>query len=150
VGVGFDHWLIASFAPTPSATQDWNFILGFNLPLYFWAKNEDIRKAGSDLEAAKQDLGSIKVQTAGQVTSLYRQILRSRETALLYRNTLVPLAHQAFEVMLISYQNGKVDFTTLITTFRQFSDARSAYLQAANALLAGKIAIEQAAGGNLQ
>ena len=150
VGLGLDHWLIPSFAPTPTRTQDWNFSIALNLPIYFWAKNEDIRKARSDLAAAKQDLGSIEVQTEGQVTTLYRQILRSRETALLYKNTLVPLAHQAFEVMLIAYQNGKVDFTTLISTFRQFSDARLAYLQAVNALLAGKVAIEQAAGGNLQ
>ena len=62
---------------------------------------------------------------------------------------LVPLAHQAFEVMLIAYQNGKTDFTTLISTFRQLSDARTAYLQAVNQLLAGKVALEQAAGGNL-
>ena len=94
--------------------------------------------------------GSIRVQTAGNVTSLYRQILRSRETALLYRNTLIPLAHQAFEVMLIAYQSGKVDFITLISAFRQESDSRAAYLQAVNALLAGKVAIEQAAGGALQ
>jgi outer membrane protein, heavy metal efflux system len=150
IGLGFDHWLIPSFAPTPGATQDYNFTITFNLPIYFWAKNEDITKARTDLEAAHQDLSSIRTQTAGQVTSLYRQILRSRETALLYRRTLIPLAHQAFEVMLIAYQTGKVDFTTLISTFRQESDSRAAYLQAVNALLAGKVAIEQAAGGQLQ
>ncbi len=150
IALGFDHWLIASFAPTPTHTQDWNFQVAFNVPVYFWVKNEDINKARSDLSAAREDLSSVGIQTAGQVTSVYRQILRSRETALLYRNTLIPLAHQAFEVMLIAYQNGKVDFTTLITTFRQLSDSRSAYLQAVNAFLAGKVAIEQLAGGNLQ
>lgn len=150
LGFGFDHYLIASFAPTPSHTQDWNFQIGFNLPIFFWAKNEDIKRAHQDLDAAREDLESIRVQTAGQVTALYRQILRSRETALLYRNTLIPLAHQAFEVMLVTYQGGKTDFTTLISTFRQESDARSTYLQAVNQLLAQKVALEQAAGGALQ
>lgn len=149
VAFGFDHWLISSFAPTPNHTEDWNFQVGFNVPIFFWAKNADIKRAHEDLDAAREDLESIRIQTAGQVTALYRQILRSRETALLYRNTLVPLAHQAFEVMLIAYQNGKTDFTTLISTFRQLSDARTAYLQAVNQLLAGKVALEQAAGGNL-
>ena len=147
IAIGYDHWIITNFAPTPNNTKDWNFQLGWNVPLYFPAKNEDIRKAHNDLNAAREDLNSIRIQTAGNVTSLYRQILRSRETALLYRNTLIPLAHQAFEVMLVAYQNGKVDFITLISTFRQESDARAAYLQAVNALLAGKVAIEQAAGG---
>ncbi len=149
LGFGFDHWLIASFAPAPNHTEDWNFQIGFNLPIFFWAKNADITRAREDLDAAREDLESIRTQTAGQVTSLYRQVLRSRETALLYRNTLTPLAHQAFEVMLIAYQGGKTDFTTLISTFRQLSDARTAYLQAVNQLLAGKVALAQAAGGNL-
>jgi outer membrane protein TolC len=150
ITIGYDHWIIANFAPTPNNTKDWNFALAWNLPIYFPAKNEDIRRARNDLNAAREDLDSIRVQTAGTVTSLYRQILRSRETALLYRNTLIPLAHQAFEVMLIAYQGGKVDFITLISAFRQESDSRAAYLQAVNALLAGKVAIEQAAGGDLQ
>ena len=124
--------------------------IGFNLPIFFWAKNEDIKRAHQDLDAAREDLESIRIQTAGQVTTLYRQILRSRETALLYRNTLIPLAHQAFEVMLVTYQGGKTDFTTLISTFRQQSDARSTYLQAVNQLLAQKVALEQASGGSLQ
>jgi outer membrane protein, heavy metal efflux system len=150
VGLGYDHWLIPSFAARPTQTRTWNFIVTFNVPIYYWSKNEDISKAQSDLNAAREDLNSIRVQTAGNVTSLYRQILRSRETALLYRNTLIPLAHQAFEVMLVAYQNGKVDFITLISAVRQESDSRAAYLQAVNALLAGKVAIEQAAGGELQ
>jgi outer membrane protein, heavy metal efflux system len=150
IAIGYDHWIIASFAPTPNNTKDWNFQLTWNVPIYFPRKNEDIEKARNDLNAAREDVDSIRVQTAGNVTSLYRQILRSRETALLYRNTLTPLAHQAFEVMLIAYQNGKVDFITLISAFRQEGDSRAAYLQAVNALLAGKVAIEQAAGGDLQ
>jgi cobalt-zinc-cadmium efflux system outer membrane protein len=150
VGVGYDDYLISSFAPVPSHTQDWNLLVSFNLPVFFWAKNEDIRSARRNLDAAREDLDSTRIQTAGQVTTIYRQILRSRETALLYRNTLIPLAHQAFAVMLVAYQGGKTDFTTLISTFRQQSDARSTYLQAVNQLLAGKVALEQAAGGSLQ
>ena len=147
---GFDHWLIASFAPAPNHTEDWNFAIGFNLPIFFWAKNEDIARARQDLDAAREDLEAVRIQTAGQVTTFYRQILRSRETALLYRDSLIPLAHQAFEVILIAYSGGKTDFGTLITTFRQQSDARSAYLQAVNELLAQKVALEAAAGGSLQ
>jgi outer membrane protein, heavy metal efflux system len=150
LGMGFDHWLINSFAPSPNHTQDWNFQVGFNLPFFFWAKNEDIARARKDLDAAREDLESIRTQTAGQVTTLYRQILRSHETALLYRDTLVPLAHQAFEVELVAYQSGKTDFTTLISTLRQQSAAQSTYLQAVNQWLAQKVALEQAVGSGLR
>jgi cobalt-zinc-cadmium efflux system outer membrane protein len=147
---GFDHYLIAPFAPALTHTQDWNFGISFNLPLFFWAKNEDIKRAGRDLAAAHEDLNAIRLQTAGQVTTIYRQMLRARQAALLYRDTLIPLGRQAFEVMLIAYQTGKTDFTTVISTFRQLSDARSTYLQDVNQFLAGKVALEQAAGGSLQ
>jgi cobalt-zinc-cadmium efflux system outer membrane protein len=150
VGFGFDHFIVANFAPTLAHTQDWNLTIAFNLPIFFWAKNEDVASAGRNLEAAREDLDSIRIQTAGLVTTTYRQILRSRETALLYRDTLIPLARQAFAVMLVAYQGGKADFTTLITTFQQRSAAQSTYLQAVNQLLAGKVALEQAAGGSLQ
>lgn len=150
IGFGLDHFEVANFAPTLAHTQDWNLTIGFNLPIFFWAKNEDIESAGRNLEAAGEDLDSIRVQTAGQVTTTYRQILRARETSLLYRDTLIPLARQAFAVMLVAYQGGKADFTTLITTFQQRSGAQSTYLQAVNQLLAGKVALEQAAGGSLE
>lgn len=150
VGIGLDHWLIPSFGPTPNHTETWNALISFNVPIFFWAKNEDINRARQDLNAAREDLHSIRIQTAGTVTTLYRQILRSRETALLYRGTLIPLAIQAFKVMLVAYQSGKTDFITLISTFQQLSNSRSTYLQAVNQLLASKVALEQTAGGSLQ
>jgi cobalt-zinc-cadmium efflux system outer membrane protein len=150
LGMGFDNWLIQSFAPQPNHTQTWNFEVGFNLPIFFWAKNEDISRARSDLAAAREDLDSINTQTAGTVTALYRQILRAKETAQLYNDTLIPLAREAFEVTLVAYQGGKVDFTTLLNTFRQESEARITYLQAVNAFLAQRVALEQAVGGNLR
>ena len=67
-------------------------------------------------------------------------------TAKLYRDTLIPLARQAFTVGLTSHTNGKLDFATLINTFRQQSDAKVAYLQAVNQVLAHRIALEQAIG----
>ena len=150
IGFGVDHWLIPSFAPEPTHTLTWNLHISFNVPIFFWAKNEDITRAHHDLDAAREDLESVRLQKEGTVTALYRQVLRSRESALLYRNTLAPLAHEAFVVMLVAYQSGKTDFTTLVSTFRVWRDAHSTYFHAINALLAGKVALEQAAGGSLQ
>ncbi len=77
-----------------------------------------MRCAGFVLEAAKEDVAAVRHQTAGQVTTVYPQALRPRETALLYRDKLIPFAHQASEVMLVAYQSGKADFTNLITALR--------------------------------
>ena len=147
VGYFFDNYLINSGAPSPARTQDHSVTIGFNLPIFFWLhQREDVTRAGYDQEAARYDLGSIKSQTAAAVTMLYRSARLAYRTAMLYRNTLIPLAHQDFEVALVAYSSGKVDFTTLTASLLRNYDAQNAYLQGANQFLAGKVALEQAIG----
>jgi outer membrane protein TolC len=150
LGLGFDHWLIGSFAPQPNHTETWNFSIGFNLPVFFWAKNEDIARARDDLDAARENLEAIRTQTAGQVTVLYKQIESARQTARYYRDTLIPLADQAYELMFAEYKKGDTDFPTLFGVLNQQSGAQATYLQAVNQVLAQKVALEQAAGADLQ
>ncbi len=147
VGYTFDHFLYATAGPAPTWLQDHTISIGFNVPIFFWLKQrEDNHRAAFELDAAREDLNSVINQTAALVTQLYRQAQFAYATARLYRATLIPLARQAFEVGLVSYTNGKIDFTTLINTYRQHSDARVAYLQSLNQALAQRIALEQAIG----
>ncbi|MGA2411734.1 MAG: TolC family protein, partial [Candidatus Binataceae bacterium] len=106
----------------------------------------DVKKAGYDLEAAHDDLGLIRSQTAATVTTLYRTAQFAYQSATLYRDSLIPLARQEVKVALVAYQSGKIDFTTLGTALTDSYSARTAYLQAANQFLAGKVALEQAIG----
>jgi outer membrane protein TolC len=91
-------------------------------------------------------VGSLRSQTAATVTILYRNAQLAYQTALLYRETLIPLARQNFQVGLVSYEAGKIDFTTLASIFQRSYDSRLAYLMAANQFLASRIALEQAIG----
>jgi cobalt-zinc-cadmium efflux system outer membrane protein len=146
----FDDYLLASAAPAPTRLQDHGFQIGFNVPIFFWLKqNEDVARARRDLDAAQYDLASLKSQTAAAVTALYRSAGFAYETALLYRDSLTPLARQNFQVALVAYQSGKIDFTTLAGALRRSYDARVSYLQAANQFFAGKVALEQTIGAPL-
>ncbi|HEY2107146.1 MAG TPA: TolC family protein [Candidatus Binataceae bacterium] len=147
LGYTFDHFLLASAGPAPTFLQDHTISVAFNVPIFFWLKQrEDNTRAAYNLDAAREDLNSVVNQTAAQVTILYRQTQFAYATAKLYRDTLIPLARQAFAVALVSYTNGKIDFVTLIGALRQHSDARVAYLQALNQVLAQRIALEQTIG----
>jgi outer membrane protein TolC len=151
LGFVFDNYLLASAAPSPNRLQDYGFTISFNLPVFFWIKqNEDVKRANYNLDAARNDLNSIRNQTAAMVTTLYRNAQVAEQTATLYRDSLVPLAQQDFRVALVAYQSGKIDFVTLASAIRRSSDSRVAYLQAANQLLATRIALEQAIGGSLE
>jgi len=151
LGFVFDNYLLASAAPSPNRLQDYGFTISFNLPVFFWLKqNEDVKRANYNLDAARDDLNSIRNQTAAIVTTLYRNARLANETAALYRDSLIPLAQQNFQVALVAYQSGKIDFVTLASAIRRSSDSRVAYLQAENQFLATRIALEQASGGPLE
>jgi len=150
-GVQYDDYLVPSFAPKPSQTRDWVGIVGFNLPVFFWLRqDEDVARAKANLAAARSDQALIKIQTAAAVATLYRSAQYAYETAILYRDSLIPLARQNFRVALTAYQSGKIDFVTLSTVLQSEYAARVNYLQAANQFLAGEVSLEQAIGAPLR
>jgi outer membrane protein, heavy metal efflux system len=148
LGYTFDNYLLSSAAPAPNGRmQDHGVGITFNVPIFFWLhQNEDIKQADYDLEAARDNLDLIRSQTAAIVTTLYRNAEFARASAMLYRDSLIALSRQDFQVALIAYQSGKIDFTALSTTVTNSYSARSGYLQAANQYLAGRVALEQAVG----
>jgi outer membrane protein TolC len=153
-GVQYDNYLVPSFAPSSTRSQfqtgDWVGIIGFNLPIFFWMKqNEDVVRAKASLQAARSDQSLIRIQTAAAVATLYRNAQFAYESAILYRDSLIPLARQNLRVALTAYQGGKIDFVTLSTVLQSLYAARVSYLQAANQFLAGEVSLEQAIGAPL-
>jgi outer membrane protein, heavy metal efflux system len=148
LGYTFDNYLLSSAAPAQNGRmQDHGVGITFNVPIFFWLhQNEDIKQADYDLQAARDSLDLIRSQTAATVTTLYRNAEFARASAILYRDSLIALSRQDFQVALIAYQSGKIDFTALSTTVTNSYSARSGYLQAANQYLASRIALEQAVG----
>ncbi|HEV3109314.1 MAG TPA: TolC family protein [Candidatus Binataceae bacterium] len=143
----FDYLLQPGAQPLPNVTQGNTFSIGFNMPIFFWWKQrEDVTRAKFDLAAARDDLGSITSQTEIAVTRLYSQAQLSYKIALTYRDYLVALARQDFNVALIAYQSGKIQFPDLSGALQRSYNARIAYLQAENQFLAQVVALEQAVG----
>jgi outer membrane protein TolC len=150
VAVQYDDYLVPSFAPKPNQKRDWVGIIGFNMPIFFWLKqDEDIARAKANLQAARSDLSLIKMQTAAAVATLFRSAQFAYESTILYRDSLIPLAQQDFRVALTAYQSGKIDFVTLSSVLQRDYAARVSYLQAANQFLAGEVSLEQAIGAPL-
>ena len=150
VAVQYDDYLVPSFAPRPSQKRDWVGVIGFNMPIFFWLKqDEDVARAKANLQAARSDLALIRMQTAAAVATLFRSAQFAYESAVLYRDSLIPLAQQNFRVALTAYQSGKIDFVTLSLVLQRNYAARVSYLQAANQFLAGQISLEQAIGAPL-
>jgi cobalt-zinc-cadmium efflux system outer membrane protein len=149
-GVQYDDYAVPSFAPRLSQPRDWSAIIGFNLPVFFWMKqDEDVMRAKASLAAARSDQALIRIQTAAAVATLFRSAQFAYESAILYRDSLIPLARQNLRVALTAYQGGKIDFVTLSSVVQRLYAARLSYLLAANQFLAGEVSLEQAIGAPL-
>jgi outer membrane protein TolC len=148
VGYSQNRYLVGSAAPvSPGDTKDNSVSIGFNLPVFFWFRqHQDVESARSLLDAARADRHSAELQTETGIVTLFRTTRLAYDTAVLYRDSLIPLARQDFQVALIAYQSGKVDFTTLSATLQRIYNARIGYLTAANQFLAGRVALQQAIG----
>lgn len=150
LGYNFDNYAIPSFATAPNHTQEHSILIGFNVPIFgWWHQKEDVTKARYDLEAAADNLDSIRNQTEVAVTQLYDQVQLSYKIALSYRDYLAPLAHEDFDVALVAYQNQKIQFPDLSGALQRAYNTRIGYLQAVNQFLAQKVALEQTVGGPL-
>jgi len=148
--IGNDQYTLSSAAPQPNKFNYWFSSIGFNVPIFFWLhQNEDVARAKASLAAARSNQDLIRIQTAAAVATLFRSAQYAYETAILYRDSLIPLARQDLRVALTAYQSGKIDFVTLSSAVQRAFAARVSYLQAANQFLAGEVSLEQAIGAPL-
>ena len=147
VGYSQNRYFVGSAAPAVGDSRDNSVSIGFNLPVFFWFKqHQDLESARSLLDAARADRRSAELQTEAGIVTLYRVTRLAYDAAALYRDSLIPLARQNFQVALIAYQSGKVDFTTLSAALQRIYNARIGYLTAANQFLAGRVALQAAIG----
>ncbi|HXN84693.1 MAG TPA: TolC family protein, partial [Candidatus Binataceae bacterium] len=150
VAYSYDQFLQSGAQPLADVTHGNTFSIGFNLPVFFWIhQREDVKSAEYSLESARQSLKLIRSQTAASVTQIFRSTRFAYDSAQLYKESLIPLAHQDFQVALIAYQSQKIDFLTLSAALQSSYSTQIGYLQVSNQFLAGQVALEQAIGAPL-
>lgn len=151
VGYFFNHYLLPSDAPAPNLTQTHNLWITINLPLFFWMKQgEDVTRAGYDLEAARQDLDALRINTAARIAILYRHAQFDYQEAIMYRDSIIPGSQEVFESSLAAYRRHGEDLAELAHVRERLREARSYYLQAAGRLLEDRVTLEQEIGDPLR
>ncbi len=124
--------LMLGISPTQSGNtvREWGVMLELNIPLQQGARRSQERESDAMLAAAR----ARKEATANRVLSALTENLAGIEAAhsteLLSSSGLLPQANAVFESALAGYQNGKVDFATLLDAARQILNARLEVLKA--------------------
>jgi cobalt-zinc-cadmium efflux system outer membrane protein len=107
-----------------NAVKEWMLMVEVNIPLQQSSRRSQERESEAMLSAAR----ARKEATSNQVLSDLAENLFSldaaRRTEMAITNSLLPQAEITFNAALASYQNGKVDFATLLDSQRQIRQAK--------------------------
>ncbi|MDH4233730.1 MAG: TolC family protein [Gallionella sp.] len=125
-----DFALGVSPTQTGAAVSEWGVMLELNIPLQQETRRSQERESEAMLAAAK----ARKEATANRILSALAEKLSgldaAQRTELLGSSSLLPQAKVTFESALTGYQNGRVDFATLLDAARQTLKARLEVLKA--------------------
>ena len=124
------------FAVGVGATQSgheiksWELMLELNIPLQQGARRAQEREADNLLDAARYRKEAVANQLLGNLAEYVTALDSARQVESLTANSLLPQAEATLQAAYVGYQNGKVDFSTLLEAQRQILKARLDVLNA--------------------
>jgi outer membrane protein TolC len=108
----------------------WSLMLEMNVPLQQETRRSLERESERLLEAASARKEALGYRLQGDLNAALSNLEAARNTEKITRNRLLPQAELTFKSALAAYENGKVDFATLLDALRQIRNARLALLRA--------------------
>lgn len=123
-----------TLAITPTQMQsrigEWSLMLEVNIPLQQASRRAEEREAQAMLDAATARRAATANQLASELTENLAGLDAAQRTEQLAKNSLLPQAELTFQAALAGYENGKLDFATLLDAQRQVRQAKQAQLKA--------------------
>jgi len=113
-----------------SRVDAWSLMLEMNLPLQQETRRSQERESERLLEAAALRREGLGHRLQGDLEAALSNLEAARSTEQITRSRLLPQAELTFRSALAAYENGKVDFATLLDAQRQIRNARIALLRA--------------------
>ena len=107
-----------------NAIKEWELMVELNIPLQQSARRSQEREAQAMLSAARARKEAMTNQVLAELSENLAGLDAARRTEMTIANSLLPQAELTFKAALVSYENGKVDFATLLDAQRQIRQAR--------------------------
>lgn len=107
-----------------SAIKEWELMLELNIPLQQSSRRAQEREAEAMLAAARSRQEATANQVLAELSENLAGIDAARRTEMLATSSLLPQAELTFRSALAGYENGKLDFATLLDAQRQIRLAR--------------------------
>ena len=92
-----------------------SFMIGAALPVFASSRQRKMRDEADAMRAmTRADLAAMRAETRARVAEAYASLVRARNVADLYRNTILPQARAAVTSSLAAYRVGDVNLMTLL------------------------------------
>ncbi|MEI8170259.1 MAG: TolC family protein [Rhodoferax sp.] len=121
-----------SVTPTQyqSAVKEWSLMVEINIPLQQSSRRAQERESEAMLTAAQRRKEATTHQLLSELAENLAAIKAAQRSAELASGSLLPQAELTFNAALAGYENGKVDFATLLDAQRQIRQARQLQIKA--------------------
>lgn len=113
-----------------NTVRSWDLMIEFNIPLQQSSRRSQEHTAEALLSAANARKEALLDQTQSELSETLDALEAARRTESLIATRLLPQADLTYQSALVGYQNGKVDFATLIEAQKQILKAKQQQLQA--------------------
>ncbi|MDA0189351.1 MAG: TolC family protein [Proteobacteria bacterium] len=113
-----------------NSVKEWELMVEMNIPLQWSSRRAQERESEAMLAAARARKDATTWQLLAELYENLGSLETARHSELLASNQLLPQAETAFRAALVGYENGKVDFATLLDTQRQIRQAKRSLLKA--------------------
>ena len=113
-----------------SRITTWGVMLEVNIPLQQTARRGQEREATAMVAAARARADAVAYQLAGELAEQVASLQAAQRTEAVVRDQLLPQSQLGLQSAVAAYENGKVDFATLLDAQRQTVKARQDLLKA--------------------
>jgi len=108
--------------------KEWELMIEMNIPLQQSSRRAQERESEAMLQAAQARKASATWQLLSDLSEKVDAIDAARRTENLVVTQLLPQSEFTYQAALVGYENGKVDFATLLDAQRQIRKARQSQL----------------------
>lgn len=121
-----------SIAPTQmqSRIAEWELMVEVNIPLQQTSRRAQEREAQAMLAAAQSRREAVANQLLADLSENLAALEAAQRTERLAKSSLQPQAELGSQAALAAYENGKLDFATLLEAQRQVRQAKQSQLKA--------------------
>lgn len=113
-----------------SALREWELMVELNLPLQQGSRRAQERESEAMLSAARARRDATTHQVLGELAENLSALDAALRSETLASTSLQPQAELTFKAALAGYENGRLDFATVLDAQRQIRQARQTRLKA--------------------